>query len=101
MKPQVIAAAIAAAIAFSAGAQQRGPAMDAVVTVTNVDPSTGTVWVRTPKGETPILVPPEVNVKDLLPGTRYRVRYSEPVAVAPSPLRRMRSSQHRLSPVTR
>jgi hypothetical protein len=59
--------------------------MDAVVTVTNVDPSTGTVWVRTPKGETPILVPPEVNVKDLLPGTRYRVRYSEPVAVALAP----------------
>jgi hypothetical protein len=85
MKSQVIAAAIAAAITFSAGAQQRGPAMEAVVTVTNLDPLTRTVWVRTSKGETPVLVPPEVDVKDILPGTRYRVRYSEPVAVAIAP----------------
>ena len=44
--------------------------MEALVTVTNVDSLTRTVWVRTPKGETPVLVPPEVNVQDLLAGTR-------------------------------
>lgn len=59
--------------------------MEAVVTVTNADPSTNTVWVRTPKGETPVMVPPEVKVQDIVPGTRYRVRYSEPVAVALAP----------------
>jgi hypothetical protein len=85
MKIQVIAAAIAAAIAFIAGAQSRGPAMEAVVTVTNVDPLTRTVRVRTPKGETPVSLPPDVNVQDIRPGTRYRVRYSEPVVVALAP----------------
>jgi hypothetical protein len=85
MKSQIIAAALAAAFALNVGAQPRGPMMEAVATVTNVDPLTNTVWVRTPKGETPVLVPPEVDVKDIRAGTRYRVRYSEPVAVALAP----------------
>jgi hypothetical protein len=85
MKSKLIGAALAAAVVFNAAAQPRGQTMEAVVTVTKVDPVKRTVWVRTPKGETPVLVPPEVNVQDLLPGTRYRVRYSEPVAVALAP----------------
>ena len=85
MKSQLIAAALAAAIAFNAGAQPRGRAMEAVVTVTEVDPVTRTVWVRTPKGATPVLLPPDVNVQDIRAGTRYRVRYSEPVAGALAP----------------
>jgi hypothetical protein len=85
MKSRLTAAALAVAIVFNASAQPRGKTMEAVATVTNVDPATRTVWVRTPKGETQVMVPPEVNVQDLLPGTRYRVRYSEPVAVALAP----------------
>ena len=85
MKSQLIAAALAAAVAFNAGAQPRGQTMEATVTVTDVDPVNRTVWVRTPKGETKVQVPPDSNVQDILAGTRYRVRYSEPVAVAIAP----------------
>jgi hypothetical protein len=88
MKKLIVAAAVASALALTAGvsaqskSRPQGPMMDAVVTVTKVDPLTRTVAVRSPKGETLVQLPPDAKVDEILPGSRYRVRYSEPVAVA-------------------
>lgn len=88
MRKQVVALAVATALAFAAGAgaQQTqgsaGQAVEAVVMVTKVDPASRTVHVRTPKGQTVVTVPADMNLDQIQVGTRYRVRYSEPVAVA-------------------
>src|SRR5262245_31617645 len=88
MKMHALAVAIAAAIAFAADvpAQQaqgnKARMMEAVVTVSKVDPSRRTVLVETPKGQTLVALPDETKLEDIQIGQRYRVRYSEPVAVA-------------------
>lgn len=87
MRKQVAAAALAAAFALPlcAGAQSAAPSkgqmMEAVVTVTSVDPASRTVRVQTPKGETVVSLSPEIKLENIQVGSRYRVRYSEPVAV--------------------
>jgi len=83
------AAAIALAAAFAlpicAGAQSAAPSkgqmMEAVAIVTSIDPSTRTVRVQTPKGHTTVAVSPEIPLEQIQIGSRYRVRYSEPVVV--------------------
>jgi hypothetical protein len=91
MKKHLVAIALASALAFTAGVEAQpknrpqGEMMEAVVTVTKVDPVTRTVSVRTPTGETLVQLPPEMNIDQILPGARYRVRYAEPVAVAITP----------------
>lgn len=89
MRKQVVAVAVASALAFAVGAsaQQsgKGQMMEAVVTVTKINPATRTVHVRTPKGETAVSVPADVKLDQLQVGARYRVRYQEAVAVAIEP----------------
>ncbi len=89
MKKQVIAVAVASALVFAvgAGAQQdtKKQEMEAVVTVTKIDPATHTVYVRTPKGQTAVSLPADMSLDQIREGSRYRVRYSEPVATAIEP----------------
>lgn len=89
MRKQIAAIAVAAALACAAGAgAQPGPqarTMEAVVTITEIDPVQRIVRVRTPKGETRVTVPPEIDLAQVRPGARYRVRYFEPVAVKIEP----------------
>lgn len=91
MRKQVAAAAIAAALALPVGAQaqstapSKGQMMEAVVTVISIDPSARTVRVQTPKGETTVSPSPDIQLDQIQVGARYRVRYSEPVAVEITP----------------
>jgi hypothetical protein len=56
--------------------------MEAVAIVTAIDPARRSVRVETPKGQTVVAVPPGTDLGGIQVGSRYRVRYSEPVAVA-------------------
>lgn len=87
MRKQIVAIAVASALAMAAGAQQgtQPRTMEAVVTVTQVDPTQRLVHVRTPKGETRVTVPAGIDLAEVRPGARYRVRYAEPVAVQIEP----------------
>lgn len=91
MRKQVVAVAVAGALAFAVGAlaQQRASTkaqeMEAVVTVTKVDPATRIVYARSRKGQTAVHLPPDMDISQIKEGSRYRVRYSEPVATAIEP----------------
>lgn len=96
MRKQVAAVAIAAALAVAGcagGSQQSksqaqastGRTMEAVAIVTGIDPAKRTVRVETPKGQTVVAVPPSTDLGAIQVGSRYRVRYSEPVVVAIEP----------------
>jgi hypothetical protein len=95
MRKQVAAVAVAAAFALVGcasgplGSKSPPPTsnnqMEAVAIVTAIDPVKRTVRVETPKGQTVVAVPPETNLGAIQVGNRYRVRYSEPVAVAIEP----------------
>lgn len=95
MRKQVAAVAVAAAFALAGCAsgplgsksppQASNNQMEAVAIVTAIDPVKRTVRVETPKGQTVVAVPPETNLGAIQVGNRYRVRYSEPVAIAIEP----------------
>jgi hypothetical protein len=91
MNIQVVAVAAASALALSGGAFAQASAakakeMEAVVLVTKVDSSTGIVHAQTRKGQTFAVRPPsDVNLSEIQEGSRYKVRYSEPVALAIEP----------------
>jgi hypothetical protein len=91
MRKQVAAIAVAAAFALAGCASSKSPPqagsnqMEAVAIVTAIDPVKRTVKVETPKGQTVVAVPPETNLGAIQVGNRYRVRYSEPVAIAIEP----------------
>jgi hypothetical protein len=91
MNIQVVAVAAASALALSGSAFAQAPAakgkeMEAVVLVTKVDSSTGVVHAQTRKGQTFAVRPPsDVNLSEIQEGSRYKVRYSEPVALAIEP----------------
>jgi hypothetical protein len=58
--------------------------VEAIVTVTAVDPQARTVTIRGPRGDLALVqVPPESqNLDQVKPGARFRLRYSEAVALA-------------------
>lgn len=93
MKRQVAAIAVvfASTLAFAGGApaQEKKSAarqMEAVVTVTKVDPATRTVHVRARRGQPyAVHLPEDVKIAGIKEGSRYRVRYSEPVATSIEP----------------
>jgi hypothetical protein len=90
MSKSFIAAAVAAALALAgSGLLQaqgsKGKAMEAVVKVTQVNSANRTVTVETPKGHTLVSVPDSIDLSQIQEGARYKVRYSEPVAVAVAP----------------
>jgi hypothetical protein len=73
----------------TAAAQTKGEAVvvdavDAVVTVLEVDRDARIVTVRGPRGNVAVIaVPPEAqNLDQVQPGSRFKVRYAESVAVA-------------------
>ena len=92
MRKQVAAVAVAAALAVAGCSSgplsksqpqaSKGQTMEAVAIVTGINPATRTVRVETPKGQTVVAVPPDTDLGAIQVGSRYRVRYSEPVAVA-------------------
>ena len=90
MKKQAIAVAIASALAFAGLAHaQKGAAkpheMEAVVTVSKVDPATRIVDVRSRSEQYSVHLPADVDINQIKAGSRYRVRYFEPVATAVEP----------------
>jgi len=89
MKLRIAAFVCSVAIALPAQAQLKDGAVvvdqvDAVVTVTKVDPKARTVTFRGPKGGIATLaVPPEAqNLDQVKPGQQYKMKYVEAVAVA-------------------
>jgi hypothetical protein len=89
MQAQTAVLTVAAILCLPLGAsgqeRPKGQMMEAIVSVTKVDPATRKAYVRGPKSETVVTLPPSVNPSDILPGTRYKVRYEEPVAVMITP----------------
>ena len=84
MKIQVIALAVAAALAVAgeALAQQR---MEAVATVTKIDPTSRTVWVEAKTSKRVLHVSPDIDISDLQVGSRYQFHWDEGVASAIEP----------------
>jgi hypothetical protein len=81
MRKHAFAIAIASALTFvgSAFAQQR---MEAVVTVTKVDPASRMVWVEAKNAKRALQLSPDIDMSNLQVGSRYQVRWSEGVATA-------------------
>ena len=90
MKQAFVPAAIAAALvlAGSASAQPAGRSavteqVEAIVTVTAVDPKAKTVTFRGPRGQTATAnVPNAQNLDQIKPGSRFKVLYTEAAAVS-------------------
>jgi len=84
MKKQVIAFAIASALAVagSVSAQQR---MEAVVTVTKIDPASRMVWVEAKTAKRVLHLSPDIDIADLQVGSRYQFQWNESVATAIEP----------------
>lgn len=91
MKDTLISAALPAAIGLAmlfagAASAQRvavGEPIEAIVTVTAVDPAAKTVTIKGPRGQTTTLeVPQAQNLDRIAPGSRFHVVYNEAAAVA-------------------
>ena len=84
MKKQVIALAFAAAFAVAGGAfaQQR---MEAVVTVTKIDPASRMVWIEAKTTKRVLHLSPDIDISDLQIGSRYHFQWDEGVATAIEP----------------
>jgi hypothetical protein len=90
MKTQVKAAAVAFALAFSAGAiaQQKGDKpqeMEAVVTVTKIDPASRVVQVQAKSRKAELRLSPSIDIADIQEGSRYKLRWEEATATAVEP----------------
>jgi Cu/Ag efflux protein CusF len=77
-----IAFASALALAGSAFAQQR---MEAVVTVTKVDPASRMVWVEGKSEKRALHLSPDIDMSSIRTGSRYEVRWTEGTATAIEP----------------
>ena len=84
MKKQVIALAFAAAfaVAGSAFAQQR---MEAVVTVSKIDPASRMVWIEAKTTKRVLHLSPDIDIADIQVGERYQFQWDESVATAIEP----------------
>ena len=83
MKKQVIAIAIAAALAVGGAlAQER---MEAVATVAKIDPTSRTVWVEAKTSKRVLHLSPDIDISDLQVGSRYQFHWDEGVATAIEP----------------
>lgn len=84
MKKQVIALAIASALAFAGGAfaQQR---MEAVATVTKIDPASRTVWLEAKTTKRVLHLSPDIDISGLQVGSRYQFMWDEGQATAIEP----------------
>jgi hypothetical protein len=91
MKTQVVTAAAALALAFAAGAgaQQKPGAkpqeMEAVVTVTKVDPASRLVHVQAKTRKAELHLAPDIDIASIKEGSRYRLRWAEATATAVEP----------------
>jgi hypothetical protein len=90
MRKSLMAVAVATAFALTGlGTLQaqgsKGRQMEAVVKVTQVNAANRSVLVETPKGHTRVSLPDSIDLSQIQEGARYKVRYSEPVAVALAP----------------
>jgi hypothetical protein len=88
MRKQVVAIAIASALSLCGGAfaqEVKGPMMEAVVTVTKVDPANRMVWVEAKSAKRTLHLPPDIDMSNLQVGSRYQIRYQEAVATAVEP----------------
>jgi len=84
MKKHVIVLAFASALAVAGGAfaQQR---MEAVVTVTKIDPASRMVWVQAKTAKRVLHLSPDIDISDLQIGSRYQFQWDEGVATAIEP----------------
>ena len=79
----VLALALAGAAAAQPPAREVGEQVEAIVTVTAVDPQKKTVTFRGPRGQTATLSVPEArNLDQVKPGSRFKMVYTEAAAVA-------------------
>jgi hypothetical protein len=92
MKKQVVAVAVASALAIASGAfgqqasSSKGKEMEAVLLVTKVDSASGVVHAQTRAGQTFAIRPPaDVNLSEIQEGSRYRIRYTQAMATAVEP----------------
>src|ERR1044072_2781390 len=81
MKKQLIAVAIASALAVAGGAfaQQR---MEAVVVVSKIDPASRTVWVEAKSTKRVLHLTPNIGLSEFQIGSRYQFQWDEGVAKA-------------------
>jgi Cu/Ag efflux protein CusF len=84
MKKHALAIALASALAFIGSAFAQQP-MEAVVTVTNVDPASRTVWVEGTNAKRVLHLSPEIDMSAVRTGSRYHVRWTEGTATAIEP----------------
>ena len=92
MKKQIVAVAVASALAIAAGAfgqqasSSQGKEMEAVLLVTKVDSGNGVVHAKTRSGQTFAIRPPaDVSLSEIQEGSRYRIRYTQATATAVEP----------------
>lgn len=91
MRKQVIAVAVASALAFAVGAfaQQKAGTkaqqMEAVVTVTKIDPAARLVQVRSKSRQAELHLAPDIDMSNIQEGNRYRMRWTEATATAIEP----------------
>jgi hypothetical protein len=94
MKYLISSAIVAVGLGFlfaGSAAAQRGAVavaepIEAIVTITAVDPAAKTVTFKDPRGQTTTLeVPQAQNLDKIAPGSRFQVVYAEAAAVAITP----------------
>jgi hypothetical protein len=91
MKTQLVTAAAAFALAFATGpiAQQKSGAkaqpMEAVVTVTKVDPASRVVQVKAKTRQAELHLSPDIDISSIQEGSRYRLRWEEATATSIEP----------------
>ena len=71
MKKQLIAVAIASALALAGGVLAADKEMEAVVTVTKFDPATRTVQIQTKSRQAELQLGPNIDVSNVQEGNRY------------------------------
>jgi hypothetical protein len=93
MKKQlaIVAFVASSALGFAGGgyAQQksspRAQQMEAVVTVTKVDPASRVVHVRTKTRQAELRLAPDIDMSNIKEGSRYQIRWTEATATAIEP----------------
>jgi hypothetical protein len=85
MKKQLIAVAIASALALAGGVLAADKEMEAVVTVTKFDPATRTVQIQTKSRQAELQLGPNIDVSNVQEGNRYQLRWVQATATSVEP----------------
>jgi hypothetical protein len=85
MKKQLIAVAIASALALAGGVLAADKEMEAVVTVTKFDPATRTVQIQTKSRQAELQLGPNIDVSNVQEGNRYQLSWVQATATSVEP----------------